>query len=113
LHGVASNQKITITEGLTSVGESGDLPSETKLFQNYPNPFNPVTVIRYGVAREGHVKIGVFDALGREVDVLVDWGHVPGTYETVFNASSLASGVYYYRLSSGTTVESRRLLLVK
>lgn len=110
---VPSNQKVTVVEGTASVGESGRLPARTALFQNYPNPFNPSTRIRYSVAQYQHIVLSVVDQLGRLVNVLVDKDHGPGMYEAVFDASHLASGVYYYRLFAGPAVETRKLVLIR
>jgi formylglycine-generating enzyme len=97
------------------------LPSEFGLLQNYPNPFNPVTSIRYGVGVvsgqssvvSSHVRLAVYDLLGREVAVLVNEKKEPGSYEVKFDGSRLSSGVYFYRLQAGDFVQTRRLLLLK
>ena len=96
-------------------------PERTRLDQNYPNPFNPGTTIGYEIGFEGSgtgwVKLAVYDILGREVAVLVDQERTAGNYSARFDAHSLASGVYLYRLSvsrNGTQrVETRRMLLMK
>ncbi len=90
-----------------------DLPSTYRLDQNYPNPFNPRTTIRYAVPQPGHVSIRVYDMLGREVARIVDTDHQPGWYDTSVNASNLASGVYFYRMSAGTFTETRRMVVVR
>ncbi len=93
------------------------IPSEYALLQNYPNPFNPETVISYSVAGErGHtstVTLAVYDLLGREVAVLVDAQQTPGIYSIRFDASSLSSGVYLYRMQCGSFREVRSMLLMK
>ena len=81
--------------------------------QNYPNPFNPATVIGYQVASPGAVAIDVFDVLGRRVASLVNEWMAPGTYSVQWNAQSLSSGVYLYRLSAGSVVVTKKLLLQK
>ena len=90
------------------------------LQQNYPNPFNPSTTIRYTIAwsREHGVesretKIVVYDILGREVATLVNEKKAPGDYEVRFDATGLASGVYFYRLQTGSFVETKKLLLLR
>ena len=75
-----------------------NLPREYSLNQNYPNPFNPLTVIGYELPVSSYVTLKVFDVLGREVAVLVDEQKDPGSYTVSWNASMLASGVYYYRM---------------
>jgi uncharacterized protein YdbL (DUF1318 family) len=103
--------------------EAVNVPSQFVLEQNYPNPFNPSTKIQFTIvsAQSGSASGGnrqltivkVFDVLGREVATLVNEVKEPGTYTVEFNASSLASGVYFYRLQAGTYVETRKLLLLR
>jgi M6 family metalloprotease-like protein len=92
-----------------TVGEP--VPAEYVLSQNYPNPFNPSTTIRYEIARGGYVLLRVYDLLGREVATLVNERKPAGTYAVQFNASGLASGIYFCRLAAGTFIETRKLLL--
>jgi M6 family metalloprotease-like protein len=88
-------------------------PATYRLYQNYPNPFNPKTGVRFQVVGVSDVKIVVFDLLGREVAILVNERRQPGTYEVTFDGSSMASGIYFYRLQAGSFVETRKMLLVK
>lgn len=90
-----------------------ELPSAIALKQNYPNPFNPSTTINFAVKEAGHVTLKVFDALGRQVGVLVDERAVPGTYEVRFDGSGLASGTYLYVLESNGQHLSKTMQLVK
>ncbi len=83
------------------------------LSQNYPNPFNPSTIIKYSIVKKGEVKLTIYDILGREVSVLVNEVKDPGYYEVNFNASNLASGVYFYRLVAGSFVSTHKMLLLK
>jgi len=92
---------------------SSVIPTSFSLYQNYPNPFNPVTKIRYELPRAGVVKLVVFDALGREVQTLVNEKQSAGTYETTFNGSQLPSGVYFYRLTAKGYIETKKLLLIR
>jgi hypothetical protein len=92
---------------------NGNPGASYRLEQNYPNPFNPVTTISYHLSSAGHVKLQVFDLLGQEVAVLVATDQQPGDYEVTFNASSLSSGVYYYRLTIGTFMQTRSMLLIR
>ncbi len=84
-----------------------------KLEQNYPNPFNPTTTIMFDAPRVGDVKIVVYDAMGREVQTLVNERMQPGTYETKFDGSMQNSGVYFYKLSAGDFTETKRMLMIK
>jgi len=83
------------------------------LFPNYPNPFNPTTTISYSLPRNGFVQLNVHDLLGREVASLVNEEQAMGNYKVEFNASSLTSGIYFYRLQSGSFVESRKMVLLR
>jgi len=89
------------------------IPSSFKLFQNYPNPFNPTTTIRYDIKTKGDVELKVFDLLGRDIATLVNENQTPGTYEVVFDATSLPSGVYLYKLITGDFVETRKMVVIK
>jgi len=89
------------------------LPPTTMLLQNYPNPFNPITTIPFYVSQTDHVTLRVFDLLGREVACLIDLIQEPGRYDFPFDASALASGVYYYRLMVGNSTQARMMILQK
>jgi len=88
-------------------------PAASRLEQNYPNPFNPSTTIRYQLPRRVHVSLTVFDLLGREVAVLADAFQDAGYKSVNFDATDLPSGVYFYRLTAGEFVETKRFILVK
>lgn len=92
---------------------SSDVPNEIWLGGNYPNPFNPTTTFEYSLTQADHVKIHVYDVLGRRVATLVDGVQHAATYQITFNASDLASGVYFYALETSTTSLTRRMLLIK
>jgi len=97
----------------TEQGISG-VPERVELQQNYPNPFNPATVISYGVPQAGPVRLEVFDLVGRKVATLLEReSQGPGRYEVRFDASTLASGVYIYRLQVGSSVLTRKMTLIK
>jgi hypothetical protein len=84
-----------------------------KLNQNYPNPFNPTTRIGFSVDKSNYVDLRLYDILGREVKVLLSQPMSPGEYEIDFEATNLASGMYYYRLQSGENVAVKKMTLVK
>jgi hypothetical protein len=88
-------------------------PLSFGLDQNYPNPFNPSTTIVYSIPVTGNVRLTVFDLLGREVQVLVNDHKDAGKYSHTFDASSLASGMYVYRLQAGDHMQARKLLLLR
>lgn len=84
------------------------------LSQNFPNPFNPTTSIKYSIREAGNVSLKVYDLLGREVLTLVNQVQAPGEYQVSFDASNLAaSGMYIYRLQSGSFTRTMKMLLVK
>ncbi len=98
----------------TTVGRDPlGLPETASLEQNYPNPFNPRTVVSYQLSDVRNVKLAVYDMLGREVAVLVNERKLPGSYNVEFDGSRLASGMYVYRLSAGSYVECRKMVLMK
>jgi hypothetical protein len=91
---------------------SGELPNGFLPDQNYPNPFNRSTTVKFGLPKMSQVSLTVYDMLGREVSVLVNERREAGVHEVKFDASGFSSGVYFYRLSAGTYVETRELLLL-
>jgi hypothetical protein len=93
--------------------EANLIPDKLTLSQNYPNPFNPTTTIRYGLPSDGDVKLVIYGVLGNEVALLVNEKKEAGTYEVTFNGSSLANGIYVYRLQAGNSVQTRKMVLLK
>ncbi|HMS33377.1 MAG TPA: T9SS type A sorting domain-containing protein [Ignavibacteria bacterium] len=81
--------------------------------QNYPNPFNPVTQFQFGISKSGFVSLKVYDALGKEVAVMVNEKLSPGSYDIEFNGADLPSGVYYYKLESANFNQTRKMLILK
>lgn len=90
-----------------------NIVEEFRLSQNYPNPFNPSTIITYQIPKSRHVRLTVYDLLGREIMTLVNEEMRPGSYQATFNGTNLASGVYFYRLQAGEFVQTRKLILMK
>ena len=84
-----------------------------RISQNYPNPFNPTTKIKYSIPQSSNVSIKVYNALGTEIETLVDGYKSAGTYEISFNAKNLSSGVYFYRIVSGNYSHTNKMLLLK
>ena len=102
------------TSAITSVDENNNqVLNSFILEQNYPNPFNPTTSIRYELGSRQFVQLKVFDLLGNEVATLVTEIKTAGNYEINFNASYLSSGVYFYKLTAGSLVETKKMILIK
>ena len=83
------------------------------IFQNYPNPFNPTTTISYTLNKKSYVRLTVYNLLGEKIQTLVNQEQNPGEYKTLFYASHLPSGIYYYQLESDGTKEIGQMLLLK
>ncbi len=103
----------------SSVAEAGNTPGPIRLWQNYPNPFNGSTQIRYDIEEGGRgagaiqARIAVHDVLGQEVALLVSEPRTPGSYSVRFEAGTLASGVYLYRMTAGGFTQTRKLVIVR
>ena len=100
--------------------ENSTIPSEFILYQNYPNPFNPSTTIKFSIPNvtlsgvEGsRVQLKIYDVLGNEVATLVNEYRNAGSYEVEFDATSLSSGIYFYRLSAGSFGQAKKMILIK
>ncbi len=89
------------------------IPNSFSLHQNYPNPFNPSTSIKFDVSASSMVKVAIYDALGREVSVPVNDYLKGGTYEISVNMSGLTSGVYFYKMTSGSFSDIKKMMLIK
>ena len=107
---------VTSSGAVTSV-EIASTPSVISLSQNFPNPFNPSTKITYSLQKAGTVSLKIYNLLGREVATLVNARQEAGTYAVPFNVSQgtpgIASGVYFYRLQTGSFVSVKRLVLIQ
>ncbi len=108
------NCPIVSVSNATAVSENNDIrPSDYALTQNYPNPFNPTTNINFKIPQSGFVSLKVYNILGDEVATLVNGVKPAGNYTVNFNAASLASGVYFYRLQAGNFTQNRKMILLK
>ncbi len=112
-----SVEYVLVDNGSQFISSVRDRASQTvyqfKLDQNYPNPFNPTTEISYQIPTVSHVTMKVYDVLGREVAKLVDEEQFPGEHVVRFNGAKLASSVYLYRITAGSFVDTKKLLLMK
>jgi hypothetical protein len=97
----------------TGIGEIEELPGQFSLSQNFPNPFNASTNISFALSEPQNVVLNVYDLLGREVGTLIDERMPAGAHTTVFDASALSSGIYFYRLRAGDLDETKSMILLK
>ena len=103
-----------LSEMITSIERiSNGLPKQFSLNQNYPDPFNPSTTISFTIPERSDVTLKVFDILGREVATIVSGEMPAGTFSRQWNATKMASGIYFYRLQAGLFTQTKRLVLLK
>jgi len=110
---LSGSADFTLNSVLSISTDRSVMPTEYVLDQNYPNPFNPMTTIRYSLPNAGNVSLKVYDLLGKEVTTLVNGYQQAGNYSVTFNASTLASGVYFYRLETGRHTLVKKMVLVR
>lgn len=105
---------LTWTQVVTGLDNNGNIsPIEYNLAQNYPNPFNPTTTINYSVPLAGLVTVKIYDVLGNDIKTLVNKEESAGDHSIQFNGSDLASGVYFYRMSAGNFINTKKFILMK
>jgi hypothetical protein len=105
---------ITRTGTFTSSGNNNtSMPEKFELSQNYPNPFNPATTIKFSLPKMSFVTLRIYDITGREIETLVNEIRGAGRYDVNFDASTLATGVYFYTLQTEDFQETRKMMLVK
>jgi len=92
---------------------SEHLPKQIQLYQNHPNPFNPSTEIAYKLSKGSRVELSIYNTLGQKVKTLVNGRQAEGLHRMIFDASGLASGIYYYRLNADGFVKIRKMLLIR
>ncbi len=111
----AYNKLSEKSEYITTVTQNRvkELPTSYSLFQNYPNPFNPTSVIGFQLPSDTHVRLSVYDILGKHVALLVDEKKSAGEYTVPFSATSLSAGVYFYRLNAGSYTATKKMTVLK
>ena len=97
--------------GIINIGNS--IPSSYNLYQNYPNPFNPSTKLKFALPKSSFVSVVVYDALGRQLETIVNEQLNAGTYEAEWSASKFSSGIYFYKLTAGEFSETMKMVLIK
>lgn len=98
---------------ITDIIEPIYIANNFQLFQNFPNPFNPNTLIKYSIPKTGFVNLKIFDVLGNNIATLVNSEKASGNYQVEFNANSLSSGLYFYRLECDGKFITKKMLLLK
>ncbi|MCH8300817.1 MAG: T9SS type A sorting domain-containing protein [Candidatus Marinimicrobia bacterium] len=88
-------------------------PSGWSLKENYPNPFNPTTSIEYSLPQSGEVSLMIYNLLGQEVARLIDGEQIAGVHSVKWEAGSMASGIYFYRLRAGDFVRTKKMVPLK
>ncbi len=109
---------VTTSTGITELTPDGNLPATFELIGNYPNPFNPATEITFAAPRSGQVRLEIFNIIGRKVTTLLDETVTAGLKAVVWdgtsdNGSTVASGIYYYRLSTADGIEVKKMTFLK
>jgi hypothetical protein len=102
---------VSTTTGITNLNTG--IPEGFKLSQNYPNPFNPSTNIKFDIPENNNVTLKVYNVHGQEVAVLANGEYTAGSYMVNWNATGIASGVYFYTIQAGSFTQTKKLLLVK
>jgi sugar lactone lactonase YvrE len=110
----SSVYRIRVESAGTPVPDQGFHPVQSfELYNNYPNPFNTTTTIHYTIPNKKSVLLNIYDSTGREIETLVNATQTPGSYCVTYEANSLASGVYFYRLQAGNFRQTKKLILMK
>ncbi len=111
---VSVNQYILVDECLLGlISNTNEIPKDFSLSQNYPNPFNPLTKIKFALPRNTVASLKIFDVSGKEVSVLINQELQAGYFEYEFDANSLSSGIYFYKIIAGNFSETKKMVLVK
>jgi len=105
--------KVSTLKDVTGVKELAEIPKGFELRQNYPNPFNPTTSIIYSIPKESFVTLKVYNVLGMEVATLVNEKQQARTYKATLDASNLPTGIYFYKLTAGDFVNTKKMMLIK
>ena len=102
-----------VIDVVTGVEEENSLPTVYSLYNNYPNPFNPATTIKYDIPEQSYVTIKIYNIVGEEVVTLLNEEQNAGRYQIQWNATQLASGVYFYRIQAGQFSDTKKMIMMK
>jgi hypothetical protein len=108
-----SNATSKISVIVTGVEAEPATPTMYSLDQNYPNPFNPVTTLSFSIGQANNTSLTIYDVLGREITTIVNDYLDAGMHQYQFSGANLASGVYLYRIVSGSFVQTKKMSLIK
>ena len=103
----------TYATGIYAEDAERALPVTYSLSQNYPNPFNPVTTINYSIPAVSDVRLDIFNILGQRITTLINENQQPGEYSIIWDASNMASAIYFYRLTTEEKILTKKMLLIK
>jgi hypothetical protein len=106
-------QENSLTDPISNIQNNLNIPEECKLFQNYPNPFNPITNIQFSISNSEYITLKIYNFLGQELATLVSEKLAAGQYKYTWDASSHASGVYFYKLQTGRNIFVKKMMLLK
>ena len=101
------------TKGTWNLGDDENIPKEMRLRNNFPDPFNPATTVEYDLSEDVNVTIKVYDLLGREVATLLDGYEEAGYKKIVFDATTLSSGIYFYKMQAGRFNDVKKMMLLR
>lgn len=110
---ITTDIPIQLSMGITGIENELGVPTDFNLAQNFPNPFNPTTTIKYGLPIESNVVLRIYNMLGQQVLELVNKVESAGYHEVTFNASTLTSGIYFYKIEAGNFMEIKKMILIK
>ena len=110
---VRNGETIALVSSSTDVENKTEVPSGFKLYQSYPNPFNPSTTIKFSIPVSSFVTLKIFDMNGREITTILSEQIPAGNYSKKWNALDMPSGVYFYRLQSGSFTDTKKLMLLR
>jgi hypothetical protein len=113
LNGSDTSGVVIISENPASSTTNNSIPSQFKLEQAYPNPFNPSTTIRFLLPKPEYVKLEVYNNIGQKIVTLIDRNMNAGEHAVEFNAESLSSGIYHYRIEAGKFQDVKKMILIK
>ncbi len=103
----------TVNTTVSVADDTKEIPASFSLAQNYPNPFNAQTMVQFSIPEHTHVTLCVYDILGREIARLLDEEIIPGVYTIPFEGNGISSGIYFYRLTTGSTTLVKRMILLR